>query len=297
MGIDELRTLIARHAPAGTTMAMDGVYVARETTPGPPELATTGTTFALVVQGAKQVVLGDQSIDYTAGQYLVTSIDLPVVGRYTDANREVPALGFGMTLTSSAIAELLLSSGTPTPLRSSRTAAVPALAVSSASAELLDAITRLLRLLERPRDRSVLAPMIKREILWLLITGPQGETVRQLGLADSSVTQIGRAVQWIRENSAEPMRVVDLADLVGLSVSAFHRNFHAVTGASPLRFQKLIRLHNARQALAANDDDVAQVAYAVGYESSSHFSREYRHHFGNPPGRDRARMRDATGRQ
>lgn len=291
VGLDELRTLIARHAPVGTTMAMDGVFLSRETRIGSPQLSTTGTGFALIVQGAKQLVLGDQTVDYAAGEFLVTSIDLPVVGRFTLADQKTPALGVGMTLAAPAIAELLLSTGTPLPLRSTRSAAVPALAVDRASADLLDAVTRLLRLLERPRDRPVLAPMIQREILWLLVTGPQGETVRQLGLADSSLTHISRAVQWIRDNPAEPMRVNELARTAGLSVSAFHRNFRAVAGASPLRFQKLIRLHSARQALAASDEDVARIAYSVGYESPSQFNREYRRLFGNPPGRDRSRMR------
>ena len=286
--LGELRGLIARHARAGTSEPAEGVFLSRETRPGPPRLSTTGTGFAVIVQGAKQLTLGDQIIDYGPGEYLITSVDLPVVGRFTRAAPGEPALGFGMTLTAPAIAELLLSAAAPPPRPSGgRGAAVPALAVDRAPAELLDAIARLLRLLGRPRDLPVLGPMVRREILWLLLNGPQGETIRQLGLADSKLACISRAVQWIRDNTAEPMRVDDLAARAGLSVSAFHRAFHAVTGASPLQFQKQLRLQTARQLLASTSSSVSQVASGVGYESAAQFNREYRRLFGNPPGRDR----------
>jgi AraC-like DNA-binding protein len=286
--LDELRMLIARRAPMGTSEPVEGVFLSRETQPGAPRASTTGIGFALILQGAKQLTLGEQIIDYGPGEYLVTSVDLPVLGRFTRAAPDEPALGFGMTLTAAAIAELLLSAevphARPTPGRGT---AVSALAVDHASAELLDAIARLLRLLDRPRDLPVLGPMVRREILWLLISGPQGETVRQLGLADSKLTHVSRAVQWIRDNMAEPMRVEDLARRTGLSVSAFHRTFHAVTGSSPLQFQKQLRLQSARQLLATRSSSVSQVAFEVGYESAAQFNREYRRLFGNSPGRDR----------
>jgi transcriptional regulator GlxA family with amidase domain len=141
----------------------------------------------------------------------------------------------------------------------------------------------MLRLLDRPRDLPMLAPMIEREILWLLITGEQGATVCQLGLADSSLTHVNRAVRWIRDHYAETFRVDDLARLSQMSTSAFHRSFHAVTSMSPIQFQKQIRLHEARLLLVVRPDDIARVAYAVGYDSPSQFSREYRRHFGTPP--------------
>jgi AraC-like DNA-binding protein len=287
MDLDALRGLIAGRAPAGTSEPIEGVYLSREPRPGQPAISTTGTGFALIVQGAKQLTLGEQIIDYEAGEYLVTSVDLPVVGRFTRASPQEPALGFGMTLTAASIAELLLSTDATTrpPARSG--AAVPALAVSRASTELLDAVGRLLCLLSRPRDLPVLGPMVQREILWLLMTGPQGENIRQLGLADSKLALISQAVQWIRQNSAEPMRVEHLARRAGLSVSAFHRAFRAVTGSSPLQFQKQLRLHTARQLIAIRGASISQIAYEVGYESAAQFNREYRRLFGNPPGRDR----------
>jgi AraC-like DNA-binding protein len=305
--LDELRTLIDAAAPTGTSEPLPGVFLSRQTRPGTPEASTTGTTFALVVQGAKELRLGDETLSYGPGDYLVTSIDLPVIGRFTEASPDVPALGFGLTLTAAAIAELLLSTDRP-PAGRSRSrhdpapdpaprsrpvltgSATRALATCPAPAELIDAVGRLIRLLDRPRDLPVLGPMVQREILWLLITGPQGHMVRQLGLADSKLTRVGQVVQWMRQHAAEPFRVEDLARRSGLSVSAFHRTFRAVTGSSPLQFQKQLRLVTARQILAARSSSVAQTAFAVGYESAAQFNREYRRLFGAPPGRDRTRL-------
>ena len=163
--------------------------------------------------------------------------------------------------------------------------------MGDASAELVDAAVRMLQLLDHPRDRPVLAPMIEREILWRLLTGPQGATLRQIGLADSSLSRISRAVHWIREHHAEAFRVEELAELSGMSASAFHRTFHAVTAMSPIQFQKRIRLLRARLLLVTRPDDVAGVGHEVGYDSPSQFSREYRRLFGTPPGRDAARLR------
>lgn len=285
---DELRELIARHAGSGTSEPAEGVLVSRETQPGSPKFSTTGTGFALIVQGAKQLTLGEQVIDYGPGEYLVTSVDLPVTGRFTQATPDEPALGFGMALTAPTIAELLLSADVPLPRSSpGRRAAVPALVVDRAPVELLDAVTRLLRLLDQPRDLPILGPMVRREILWLLLNGPRGETIRQLGLADSNLAHISRSVQWIRDHTTEPTRIEDLARRSGLSVSAFHRTFRAVTGSTPLQFQKQLRLQTARQLLTAGSSNVAQIAFDVGYESAAQFNREYRRLFGNPPGRDR----------
>lgn len=286
--LGEMRELIARHTRVGTSEPVEGVFLSREARPGPPRLSTTGIGFALIAQGAKRLTLGDQVIDYGPGEYLITSVDLPVVGRFTRAAPSEPALGFGMTLTAPAIMELLLSAGASHPQSPGGSgAAVPALAVDRAPAELVDAIARLLRLLSRPRDLPVLGPMVRREILWLILSGPQGETIRQLGLADSKLARISRAVQWIRDNTATPMRVDDLAARAGLSASAFHRAFRAVTGSSPLQFQKQLRLQTARQLLTSTSSSVSQVASGVGYESAAQFNREYRRLFGNPPGRDR----------
>jgi AraC-like DNA-binding protein len=166
--------------------------------------------------------------------------------------------------------------------------------VSTASDELVDAVVRLLRLLERPGDIKMLAPLIKREILWRLITSEQGAVVRQFGLPDSNLSHIARVVRWIREHYMESFRVEDLARLASMSVSAFHRNFQAVTSMSPKQFQKQIRLQQARVLLAAQPGDVGAVSRQVGYETASQFSREYRRQFGMAPSHDPVRVRSST---
>jgi AraC-like DNA-binding protein len=294
--LDELRSLITRHAREGGTDALDGVLVSAVREPAPPAEAASGTTLALIAQGAKRLAMGDRAYEYRAGQYLVASVDLPVTGQFTEASRTEPALGFGLELRPSVIASLLLEAPAGDFPRGGRgVAAPPGLAVSDASADLLDAVIRMLRLLDHRRDLPVLAPMIEREILWRLMTGDQGAAVRQLGLADSSLTHISRAVRWIRDHHAETLRVDGLARLSGMSVSAFHRNFQAVTSMSPIRFQKQIRLQEARILLLTRPDDIAGVGSAVGYDSASQFSREYRRQFGAPPGQDARRMRRRTG--
>jgi AraC-like DNA-binding protein len=289
--LDELRTLIARHARPDLSTPIEGVLLSRVDRPSKPAVSMTGTVVALVAQGAKRLALGDRVYDYGAGQYVVASIDMPIIGQFTEASPAEPALGLGLVLKPAAVAELLLQDSDQ-PRGSAPPA--PAIAVSDAGDELIDAVVRLLRLLDTPRDRDVLAPLVIREILWRVITGDQGGTVRQLGLADSGLTQIARAVRWIRENYGRPFRVQDLADASGMSVSAFHRNFQAVTTMSPIRFQKQIRLQEARLLLAAGPADVARVGHRVGYDSPSQFSREYRRQFGAPPGQDAARLREAV---
>ena len=153
---------------------------------------------------------------------------------------------------------------------------------------------RLLRLLDRPRDATVLAPLIEREIVWRLLGGEQGSVVRQLGLADSSLSHIARAVRWIRDHYSQPFRVDDVARVAGMSVSAFYRNFQAVTAMSPIQFQKQIRLQEARLMLATHPHDITGVGHRVGYDSPSQFSREYRRRFGAPPSQDAARLRAAA---
>jgi len=292
MSLDELRTLITRHALDGATTVLDGVLVSRVDEPGPPTASTSSTVMALIAQGAKRLALGDRVYEYRAGQYLVASVDLPITGHYFEATPAEPALGFGLRLRPSAVAALLLDTAAGEFPRGGRGTTAPSgIAVNDASDELVDAVVRLLRLLDHPRDLPVLAPMIEREILWRLITGAQGATVRQLGLADSSLTHVSRAVHWIRDHHAETIRVDDLARLSGMSVSAFHRNFQAVTAMSPIQFQKQIRLQEARLLLATHPDDVAGAGYTVGYESPSQFSREYRRQFGTSPSRDAARLR------
>ncbi|MFE7854241.1 AraC family transcriptional regulator N-terminal domain-containing protein [Streptomyces sp. NPDC057403] len=293
MCLEELRTLLARHVRPDWTTAVEGVLISKVDRPDPPSPSMSGTVFALIAQGAKRLALGDRVYAYGPGQYLVASVDLPVTGEFLQAGPERPALGFGMTLEASAIAELLLQAG-PGDLPRAGAGVPSGIAVSDAPVPLLDAVVRLLRLLDEPRDRAVLAPLIKREILWRLITGEQGATVRQLGLADSGLSHISRAVRWIREHYTEPFRVEDVARMSGMSPSAFYRNFQAVTAMSPIQFQKQIRLQEARLLLATHPGDVTGVGRRVGYDNPSQFSREYRRRFGAPPSRDATRLRDSA---
>jgi len=293
MPLDALRDLLARHARPGGGTAIDGVLIGRAERAHQPSASMSGVVLALIAQGAKTLALGDRVYEYRAGQYLIASVDMPVTGHYTEATPQRPALGFGLVLQPPAIAELLLQAP-PGDLPRATGGAPPALAVSDAPAELVDAAVRMLRLLDRPRDIPVLAPLIKREILWRLVTGEQGAAVRQLGLADSSLAHVARAVRWIRDNYRESFRVEDVAQLSGMSVSAFYRNFQAVTAMSPIQFQKQIRLQQARLLLATHPNDVTAISHRVGYDSASQFSREYRRQFGAPPSRDAAQLREPT---
>jgi AraC-like DNA-binding protein len=293
MSLDELRELLERQVRPDGTTAIDGVRICKVDHTVSPVSSMSGTVLAVVAQGGKRLALGDRVYEYGAGQYLVASVDLPVTGHSVDAVPGHPALGFGMTLEPAAIADLLLQAGPGDVPRSPGTAR-PGIAVSDAPDELLDAVVRLLRLLDRPRDRKALAPLVKREILWRLMTGEQGDVVRQLGVADSSLTHIRRAVQWIRENYTSPFRVEEVAQLSGMSVSAFHRNFQAVTAMTPIQFQKHIRLQAARLLLVNRPNDITGVGHSVGYDNPSQFSREYRRQFGAPPSIDAVRMRDGA---
>ncbi|MCF3961868.1 AraC family transcriptional regulator [Streptomyces fuscigenes] len=298
--LDELRSLIARLA--ARPGAVEGVMVSSVEEPGPPSSTVAEPVLAVVAQGAKRLTLGDRVHDYGAGQYLVVSVGLPVTGHYTRATRERPFLGFGLTLRPAAVASLLLEAGAAAPgddggppgggRGGGRATAPPGIVVGDASDDLLDAVVRMVRLLARPADVPVLAPMIEREILWRLLTGPKGGLVRQIGLADSRLSHIGRAIRALRDRFAEPVRVEELARMSGMSASAFHRHFRAVTAMTPIQYQKDIRLQEARLLLLAGPRDVASAGYAVGYDSASQFNREYRRRFGVPPGRDAVRLRE-----
>jgi AraC-like DNA-binding protein len=284
MCLEELRTLLDRHARPDWTTAVDGVLISKVDRPDPPAPSMSGTVLAVIAQGAKRLALGDRVYEYGAGQYLVASVDLPVTGQFIRVEPERPALGFGLALEPSDVAELLLRAG---PWGNPRAdgGAPSAMAVSDASPALLDAVVRMVHLLDEPRDRAVLAPLVKREILW---------RVRQLGLSDSRLNHVSRAVGWIREHYAEPFRVEDVARMSGMSVSAFYRNFQAVTAMSPIQFQKQIRLQEARLLLATHPGEVTGVGRRVGYDNPSQFSREYRRQFGAPPSQDAVRLRDAV---
>jgi AraC-like DNA-binding protein len=239
--------------------------------------------------------LNGRTFTYGAGQFLVVSVDLPVIGHITQGSADEPFLAFVLELRPQMIAALLLETAPAATAGPEVLDALPAgIAVSDASPALLDAIGRLLALLDVPDDAAALAAGVEREVLWRLITGPQGATVRQIGLADSRLAHLARAIRWIRGHYSETLRVDELAALATMSVSSFHRHFRAVTSMTPIQFQKEIRLHEARARLLAEPRDVTGVGFAVGYDSPSQFSREYRRMFGLPPSRDARALRDAA---
>ncbi|MGA0545582.1 AraC family transcriptional regulator N-terminal domain-containing protein [Brevundimonas sp. VNH65] len=236
----------------------------------------------LIVEGGKRSTLGSETYDYRAGEYLVVSAELPVSGQVIEA----PYLAIGIPLDPNLIAELMLDMQVvhdPTPQR--------ALAVCRMEDEMVDAVLRLLRLLDRPEQAGVLAPLIQREIVWRLLSGERGGAVRQIASGEGRVTQVNKVIRWIRSRYAEPLRVEELADMVGMSETSLFRHFRAVTAMSPLQYQKQIRLQEARTLLLTQAHDVAGVGFAVGYNNPSQFSREYSRLFGLPPGRDADRLR------
>jgi AraC-like DNA-binding protein len=300
-GADELarlRELITRHAGHGVTdTALPDVSVLRSPTTTEPLGDVVAPTLGVIAQGVKETALNGRAYRYGPGQFLIVSVELPLVGHVAQASPEEPLLAFIMRLRPDRVASLLLDSAPAHPPRASpdkATANPLGIAVSAASPTLLDAITRLLALLDSPQDAAVLAAGVEREVLWRRITGPQGATVRQIGLADSRLAHLSRAISWIRGHYEQTLRVEQLAGLALMSVSSFHRHFRAVTSMTPIQFQKQLRLHEARARLLAEPRDVTGVGLSVGYDSPSQFSREYRRMYGAPPGRDALALRAAV---
>lgn len=284
----ELRVRIAAHARPDLRTPIARLLLSKAEGDG-PDYSLTEPLLVVLAQGARRLVLGEQEFVHRAGQLLVIAAELPVTGRSLAATPRHPALGLGLLLRPAAVAALLPDTAPAGRLRTGI-----AITTGPADPELLDALVRMVRLLGSPADLPVLAPLVEREILWRLLTGPQGGAVRDIGLTESGLSRVCRATRWIRDNYARPMRVEELARLAGMSPSAFHRHFRAVTAMSPLQFQKRIRLQAARSLLAAQPGDVAGAGHLVGYDSPTQFNREYRRLFGAPPGQDAARIRAAV---
>lgn len=289
--LTELRALIVRHSGGGRKPGLmgGGLRLSTFTAPNPPVHIVHEPVFALIAQGAKRIVLADRVFDARANQFSVVPVDLPISFRVTEASEETPYLSVAWALKPSLVASVLLESG----VRGSHGDDTPAIGVSWAPGNLVDAVSRLLRLLDQPSDIPILQPMIEREIVWRLLCSDQGDLVRQIGLTDGRLSKISRAIRWIREHYAETLRIENLAESVAMSPTSFHRHFRAVAAMSPLQYQKHIRLQEARSRLMIKGDDVASIGFSVGYDSPSQFSREYARLFGAPPGRDAAGLRAA----
>ena len=271
--------------------AIEGLSLHRWETPTEPVSYLMPPSLCLIGQGRKQLLLGDEHFEYDAHRFLITSVDLPVVTRVVDASPDKPYLGLAMALDLRLIAQLMLSSTTTSaPLSQDRIG----VAVSEVPSLLLDAFSRLIDLLDHPQDIPALAPLIKQEIFYRLLVGEQGPRLRQITAEDSHSYQIAQAINWLRDHFDQPLRIEDLASRAGLSASAFHHHFRAMTAMSPLQFQKRIRLNEARRLMLTERLDASTAAFEVGYESPSQFSREYNRLFGAPPMRDIRNLMQAS---
>lgn len=285
----ELVALIDKHSSEGMRpSAIPRLSLIRATSPSEPIHTLYEASLCLVVQGKKQVQLGERVLEYDSGAFLAVSVDMAVVGRVIEASREKPYLCFALMLDRAALAALALEMGPPQ-------AGEPGsgMALGPMNADLLDAALRLVRLLETPRDIPVLAPMAERELLYRLLAGPNGARLRQIAHAESKLSQVSRAISWIKLNYREAFSIEALAAEARMSASTLHLHFKQVTSLSPLQYQKQIRLHEARRLILSTAMDAASAAHEVGYDSPSQFSREYRRLFGAPPLRDVARLREA----
>ena len=291
--LTELRSLIARHAQEIHTQEivghgrLSGVRLDAAPVATEPIYSLFQPVFGVVAQGAKRIMFADRVFDCRAGEYIVGSVDLPVTSYVLEARNDAPYLAVALVLDPELIASILLEAGSG----DRRSDEALGIGVSRAPAALLEAVVRLLRLLDRPSDIAFLQPMIEREIIWRLLGGDRGNEVRQIGLADSRLSKINQAIRWIREHFADTIRIEDVAERVAMSPTSFHRHFRAATAMSPLQYQKQIRLQEARSRLTAKPDDVASIGFSVGYDDPSQFSREYARLFGAPPRRDAARLR------
>ncbi|RMQ50290.1 Transcriptional regulator [Pseudomonas cichorii] len=291
--LQKLVDLIGRHTPTDgihrTSIA--GVSLVRSATPTVPMPVVYEPTLCLIVQGRKRVVAGSASYIYDAARYLVASVDIPVMGAVIEASEAAPYLCLVVDLDMAALSDLALRH----PVAQDNTPPAAGIELNDTTPELLDAAARLAGLLDTPGDIEELAPLTIREILYRLLIQRDNGMVRQMAQADSRLSQIARAIAWLRSHYRETCRIDAIADIAGMSRSTFHAHFKAVTSMSPLEFRSQLRLQEARRLMVAEALDAAGAGYRVGYESPSQFSRDYVRMFGMPPARDACRLRSADG--
>ena len=275
----------------GTANPLQGLHLQRNSSPRVSVHSLYGPALCLVAQGSKEVLVGEDRYRHDPAHYLLITVELPVVSWVLEANREQPYLSLhldlDMALVRSMAAEAEFSSRQgPVQVRAMNTGAL--------DAGLLDAVVRLVRLLEAPVEAKVLAPLITREITYRLLRGERGSQLRRMADRDGDGHYIARAAELLRKNLDQPLRVGDVARGLGMSVSSFHSHFKAAIGLSPLQFQKRMRLQEARRLMLYEALDAAGAGYQVGYDDAGHFSREYKSLFGVPPKKDVERLREAS---
>jgi AraC-like DNA-binding protein len=290
VALEALGKSIARWTDKGDkpVTAIPGLSLYRRDEPTQPTSIMYEPRICMIAQGAKRVLLGDDTFVYDEHHFLIVSVDLPTVVQIIKASREKPYLGLVLKLDQREMSRLMADSNLPPPRaqQSSR-----GMATGEVTSPLLNGFQRLIDLLAEPKDIPILAPVIQREIFYRLLVGDQGARLRQIASAGSQSQQIARAIDWLKDNFTRPLRIDDLATQVNMSTSTFHHHFRALTAMSPLQYQKWLRLNEARRSMLTDHLDAATAAFQVGYESPSQFSREYGRLFGAPPLRDITSLR------
>ena len=285
---DELAARIAHLIPRdGMTEAQPGLYLARFSHPIGPVYASLPPSFCVVAQGVKDVLVGSDVFRYDPAHFLITTLELPLSATVVEASLDRPYLSLRLELDAAIVTSMMVESG---DIRQAGDGSVTAVGVSPLDADLLDASLRLVRLASLPNEYRVLAPLVTREIVYRLLMGSEGNRVRHLAKCGGQAHRIARAIEAIRGNFNKPLRIENMARLLNMSVSGFHAHFKAVTAMSPLQFQKQLRLQEARRLMLTEQLDAGQAGLRVGYEDASHFNREYKRHFGEPPSRDVGRL-------
>ncbi len=290
---DELVERIARAVrDDGTAEPLAGLRLRRASAPTELGHGVSFPAVCVIAQGSKEVLLGDHRYRYDPAHYLVATAELPIASRVVEASPEHPYLGLVLRLDPTLVGSVMVEAGHPAPRGH---AAVRAIDVSPLDAGLLDAVTRLVGLLDSPAEEArFLRPLVTREIVFRLLKGEQGGRLRQIAVLGGHSHRIARALERLRQDFDRPLRIEDIARELGMSVSGFHHHFRAVTAMSPLQFQKRMRLQEARHLMLAEDLDAASAGYRVGYGDASHFTREYKRLFGAPPMRDVERLREGA---
>ena len=286
----ELGALIGKYSSGEGihATAVEAVHCIRLSAPDTQLPTVYRPSICVIVQGAKQVLLGEEIYRYAPPQFLAASVDLPLVGQVIEASHDLPYLCLAIDIDARLIADLVAPAGVGIGSRGETSRGV---FVGEVDGGMQETVLRLARLLETPRDIPVLAPLMLREFHFRLLSSPYGATIAQMAITGSHTHRIGQVIHRLKTQLAEPIRVEELASMANMSRSSFHQQFKAVTAMSPVQYQKRLRLTEARHLLLAESVDAASAAYRVGYQSVSQFSREYARMFGAPPIRDVGSLR------
>ena len=289
---EELVERIARAIRSdGTVQPLPGLHLYRHSLPLEQVYSVVEPSLCVVAQGSKEFLLGESRYRYDPFHYLLVTVDLPYVGQVLEASKQHPFLSLRMDLASTLVGEILVEAGHASP---QDTTSVRAISVSPVDGHLLDVMVRVARLLDAPDEARVLLPLLTREIIYRLLKGEQGARLRHLAILRGYSPHIARAIERLRHDLAQPLRIEQLARELGMSVSGLQHHFKAVTALSPSQFQKQLRLQEARRLMLGENIDAKVAAYRVGYQDASHFNREYKSLFGVSPMRDVQRLREGA---